>query len=315
MVSFRFHLVSLIGMFLALGIGIAVGATVVDRATVTLLEDRVEAVGRRAEQTNAQNDRLRAELDRWEKFVGETGDELVEGRLTDVDVLLVGVRGVDRDPVARMRQSLAAAGARLRGTVWLTGKLRLEEPAQVQALADALGVTAGPADADADLVRRAAIDRMAAALAGTVEGSPLLALRDGGFVDLEPPEGGDVDLVTVPSAQTRFVVVSGAKPDIPNDKLGTPFAAALAERAPLRVLAAEPAPETTDRAPVDRALFVGPLRADDETSGRLSTVDNLESYRGRVAAVLAVADLGLGKVGHYGVGPGASRMAPEPAPA
>ena len=44
MINFRFHLVSLTAVFLALGIGIAVGATVVDRATVDFLETRLKGV-------------------------------------------------------------------------------------------------------------------------------------------------------------------------------------------------------------------------------------------------------------------------------
>ena len=43
---------------------------------------------------------------------------------------------------------------------------------------------------------------------------------------------------------------------------------------------------------------------------RLSTVDNLESFMGEAASVLAVEDLAVPRVGHYGVGPGADRLLP-----
>ena len=146
MVSFRFHLVSIIGVFLALGIGIAVGASVVDRATVSALERQLDSVGGRADRTNSENDRLRSDVERWEKFADEAGDELVEGRLAGVDIVVVGVQGVDREPVDRLRQSIVAAGGRVRGTVWLTGKLQLKEPGDVASLSDALVVAPGPAD-------------------------------------------------------------------------------------------------------------------------------------------------------------------------
>ena len=42
----------------------------------------------------------------------------------------------------------------------------------------------------------------------------------------------------------------------------------------------------------------------------VSTVDDLEDFRGRAATVLALADLGAGRVGHYGLGPGADRLVP-----
>jgi hypothetical protein len=303
MVSFRFHLVSLIGVFLALGIGIAVGASVVDRATVTALERQLDAVGARADATNAENDRLRVDVERWERFADQAGDELVEGLLAGAEVIVVGVNGIDGTPVDSLRQSLLNAGARVHGTVWLTGRLRLAEPAQVQGLADALGVSPG----SADLMRQALVDRVAAWLAtGAV--SPLPPLRDAGFVDVD----GGLDPTLPPPPGVRVVVVSGAKAEVPNEDLAVPLVAELARQAPRRVLAAEAGREPTAEAPAERAVFVGPLRADDRIDDRISTVDHLESYRGRVAAVLAVADLGeAGKVGHYGVGSRATRLVPE----
>ncbi|HVF75474.1 MAG TPA: copper transporter [Acidimicrobiales bacterium] len=309
MVSFRFHLVSLIGIFLALGIGIAVGATVVDQATVDYLERQVRDVGSRAARTNAENDRLAQEVARWDKFADEAGDELVDGRLAGRDVLVVAVQGIDRQPVERLRQSIVAAGGRLQATVWLTSKLRLDQPGHVQTLSEVMSVS----PASADLVRRNLIDRLAAEWARGGGVGSLTELRESGFVQIETQAGSTVPLVSVPLPGTRFVVVGGHKAEVPDEQLARPFAAALARQAPLRVLAAESEKPGTEEQPPERGLFVGPLRADEEANKRLSTVDNLESYRGRVAAILAIADLGPeGKVGHFGVGPRASRLVPEP---
>lgn len=302
MVSFRFHLVSLIGVFLALSIGIAIGATVVNEATVSQLENQVDAVGKRATTTNDANDRLRGDIERWERFAEQAGDELFDGRLAGTDVLLIGVQGIDRGPLDRLRQSIVAAGARVQGTVWFTSKLKLEEPSHVAALSEALVVAPGPAD----LVRRSMLDRLAVQWAAGNGPSSLEALQAAGFIDLAIPAGSTV----APTASTRFVVVSGAKPDVANELLAAPFASALSARAPTRVLAVEAGRDD----PPERALFVGPLRDDGDVNARLSTVDNIESYRGRVAAVLALDDLGpQGKVGHFGIGHRASRLVPEPA--
>lgn len=307
MVSFRFHLVSLIGIFLSLGIGIAVGATVVDQATVDYLERQVREVGDRADRTNAENDRLTHELGTWQKFADEAGDELVEGRLRGIDVVVVAVQGVDRQPVERLRQSFVSAGARLHGTVWFTSKLRLDQPASVSTLSELLVVSPGPAD----LVRRSLIDRLATQWA-TGAATPLRSLEQEGFVELEVPAGTNVDITVLP-AGVRVVVVGGGKAEVPDEQLALPLASSLARQAPLRVLAAEAEVPATGSTPPARAVFVGVLRTDGDVAARLSTVDNLESYRGRIAAVLALADLGAeGKVGHFGVGPRASRLVPEP---
>ena len=44
MVNLRYHVVSLVAVFLALGIGIVMGATVIDRVTVDALNNRVHDV-------------------------------------------------------------------------------------------------------------------------------------------------------------------------------------------------------------------------------------------------------------------------------
>ena len=62
MVNFRFHLVSLTAVFLALAAGITIGAGVVDRATVDQIERRLTDVDARRQATNDENDQLRADL-------------------------------------------------------------------------------------------------------------------------------------------------------------------------------------------------------------------------------------------------------------
>ena len=42
MINFRFHLISLVAVFLALGVGVAMGASFIDRATVDSLRGRVD---------------------------------------------------------------------------------------------------------------------------------------------------------------------------------------------------------------------------------------------------------------------------------
>ena len=51
------------------------------------------------------------------------------------------------------------------------------------------------------------------------------------------------------------------------------------------------------------------VRADEQLAAVVSTVDNLELTEGKVAAVLALADL-PGTVGHYGVGEDADAALP-----
>lgn len=308
MINFRFHLVSLTGIFLALGIGIAVGATVVDRATVDALQSRLDGVERRVNATDRENERLQGELRRWAVFAEQGGAPAVAGRLDGVPVLVLGVRGVDRAPVDELRQKLAVADAQLGGTAWFTSKFRLEKPEDIAQLAEIVGVPPRGALS----VRRNAVALLAAALASEEPSGLLLALRDAAFVDFEDPAGGPVDLGAAPVAGSRFVVVSGPGAEVPDADLAIPLVEQLGRAARARVLAAEagtgPATVTAATRP---AVFVGPIRADEGLAGLISTVDNLEDFKGRFAAVYALRDLGSGKVGHFGIRPGATALVPE----
>lgn len=306
MISFRFHIVSLTAVFLSLAIGIGIGAAVVDRKTVDFLEGRLDTVERNANKTATENDQLRDELNGWKQFGDQGATAFVRGQL-EVPVIVVGVQGVDRKPLDAFRQMLLASSARLQGTVLFTSKLKLSNPDDVRALQAIIGVpTARP-----DLLRRAMASRLAE---GWLPGGPptvLPALRDAGFVEFEPPSGEPVDLNLVPPAGTLTVVVSGPTAEVPNAEVAQPFATSLALRAANSVLVAEAGRDATADAPAQRAVFLRPIRDDEAIASRLSTVDNLEEVRGRVAAVLALVGLVEGKTGHYGTGRGAQRLVPE----
>ncbi|MBA2752569.1 MAG: copper transporter, partial [Actinobacteria bacterium] len=235
MVNFRFHLVSLTAVFLALAVGIGLGATVVDQATVDVLQRRLDGVSERVDRTDGENQRLRDDLGRWSRFAEEASNESVEGRLTDVPVVAVAVQGTERAPVEALQASLVAAGARYQGTLWLTSKLRLDKPEDIADLAQIVGATTRAPDP----VRQAAVARMTAALGSANAPLLLRALRDATFLDIEAP-ADDVAALDGLLPTTRFVVVSSSEAEVPNEQLAIPFAAQLADAARSRVLAAEP---------------------------------------------------------------------------
>jgi hypothetical protein len=307
MISFRFHLLSITAVFLALAVGIAIGATVVDRATVDALQNRLDTVASRVKNTDARNAQLRGDLDQWGKFSDQVGDELVAGRLAGTRVLVLAVRGLDKGTLDRFRQSLVAGGAELQGTVWFTSKLLLDKPNDVNTLSQLLGL----ANTQPDDLRKAVVSRLASSWAGSGEANPLPVLLTSAFLEFEAPTAAPVDPSNVPRSQTRFVVASGPKPDVPNDQLAVPLATELARSFPVRVLAAEPGGPVTKDTPIP---FVATLRQNNAVASLLSSVDNMADYRGRVASVLAIADFGRGKVGHYGTEARATRLVPESAP-
>ena len=106
----------------------------------------------------------------------------------------------------------------------------------------------------------------------------------------------------------RYVVVSGADPTVPNADFIDPLIADLAALGPVPLVAVSAA---ADYLGTDRDAFLVPLLDDPEITSRISSVDDLELFAGAVGVVYALAELGTGKSGHYGLGASATAVLPE----
>ena len=146
MINFRFHLVSLTAVFLALAVGIAMGATVVQKKTVDALDARIKAVEQKVTPLERQVDQLNAQRAVDTDHANAAADLAVSGRLPQVNVILVAAEGTDRVAVQTLRDALLHADANVEGTLWLSSKLRLDKPADVHALGEAFNVSTPTAD-------------------------------------------------------------------------------------------------------------------------------------------------------------------------
>jgi hypothetical protein len=342
-INLRYHIVSITAVFLALGIGLTLGSTFLDRVTVDTLKSQLDDVQVRVDQTEAENEdlanRLRSVEDRDDGFAAELPERLLGGHLDAVPVLVVATRGTDESLVESTIGALSAGGAQVAGTWWLTDRWLLDDADEVSELGDLLGLST----TDADRLRRNGAIRMAELFddasqvppppeeeAGEIPSvDPVTAapppsepglvaeLETAGFVDYQALPGSGDERVLLPGAAARYVVVSGTQPEA-GPQL---FAAALVEETVAEgvapVVAAQGAvdlPETDADRPasedVRRTTFVGPLRAGEITRDRLSTVDDLDTAAGLAAVVLALEDLAEDRTGHYGVAPGAARLLP-----
>src|SRR5688572_17579532 len=149
MINFRFHIVSLIAVFLALAIGVVMGATVIDQAIVDGLNARINDVEREANAQRADNNELRTEVERLEDYIDRTDEYAVTGQLEDVPVAVVALRGVDADEVNAAVELARTAGASAPGVLWLEEKWLLPDGETRGQLADLLG----EADDDRDTLR------------------------------------------------------------------------------------------------------------------------------------------------------------------
>jgi hypothetical protein len=325
LISFRYHIVSLVAVFLALAIGIAAGSTVIKESVVNNLQANVDSVNKRLNDVEKHDRDLTAELAALHQLDKGLSDEgarqFLVNRLFDRPVLVVSVDGVDGDALGAMRTDLKVAGARVAAVLRLNSKLALDNPDDQKSLAAIIG-----SGTDADSTRGALVDRLAAlvlrASATTTTGSttttgevaappvsPLLSLLvdldKHGFVSLSAL----VDDPTTLRGPLTTIVLSGAGAKLDDAQVVVPFLRKVATGPHPLVLAAEANPAG---GAVTRGSFVGPIRADIGLRGRVATVDDMESFAGRAAAVLSLVDLEQGHVGHYGIATDADRLLPSP---
>jgi hypothetical protein len=318
---------------------------VIQQSLVDQLEgnlDRLEAVNDDVEQRNSELDDLVGRLRETESALAEQGPvQLLQGRLPDTTVVMMGVDGINEGSLDALRDALATAGATVIGPIWLRERLALPEGDGIEDLAAILGVEpTSPPVVQAELVQqlggllavvsasrpvptegegsgRAAVSTRTAVGNGIRLLDLLEDLEQARFVDVD---GGLDELRGSTFVGTRLVVAGGQGATIDHRAVVLPILeqlgrngrpVAVAVEAPLVDVDAPPEPEEGGVTPGE---FVGAIRSDRRLREQVSTVDDAGMFVGWAATVLALGDLGEGRVGHYGTGDGAERLLPAPAP-
>ncbi|MDT5043687.1 MAG: hypothetical protein QOE51_4672, partial [Actinoplanes sp.] len=112
MINFRYHVVSLTAVFLALAIGLVVGTAALNGPVADSLKDQVTALSKDNSNYRDQANQYRDELNRAQDFATEVSGPLVAGKLTGRRVLLVALPG-GQDYLDGVKSMLAVAGAKV----------------------------------------------------------------------------------------------------------------------------------------------------------------------------------------------------------
>src|SRR5918996_1677465 len=295
MVSFRFHLVSLVAVFLALGLGVVAGTTVINRGIVRQLEQQTGEFTQRARQAEAQVNALT-------EFGEEVMGYVVEDRLTGDEVVIVTQEGTDEGAIASARRALEQAGADMLGVLTVSDRMAL---ADESSRADVAGIVGRLATDDPEVLTAEAAGGMATELAFGADAADILpALIREEFILVGEREVGDGVLRSL-DGDEALVVVAGGRDDpvIDPGRFLVPLVEGLVADG-ARVAAAEGLDT--------RYPFVTLLRSDGAVNGAVTTQDNVDQVPGEVGLVLGVDDALRGTTGHYGVKDGASSLLPPP---
>ena len=330
MISFRFHLISITAIFLAMAIGVLVGSTFVDRAIVDGLQNRIDTVEGNLEERQAENEALESERNRLGSFIGAGADYAVTDRLTDVPVFLLATRGVDEDTVEQLALLAVRAGAVVPGVVWIEDRFALageDDLVELQTILDTQIPEPGQLQAaafEAVFNELAAPDPVVGPPGSTLPGDPELpattipalaasptldALLAARFLGVEPIDESSPLPSTLAGSGARLLLVTGATEEALAAMPATVATAAVGTGAV--VLVADVFVETEEGP--ERGETITTLLS-DVVRDLVVLVDDADLVEGRVAAVLALDAAADGLTGHFGYGPGADAALPQWSP-
>lgn len=318
MIDFRYHLVSLISVFLALAVGIVLGAG-------PLRENLGDQLAGQVEQLRSEQDRLRTEADelatrndQLASFVSDIGPELVADTLPGARVAVLTDDSSTRPDTDRISALLEEAGVAstirvdLQPSLWEPGQeqKRAESVEQIRAIAPALLQDGLDDSEQLSAVVAALLTPSGGDLGEDLRTQVWQVLTGHQMVALDGEMPAAVD----------GVVVAGAAPEQFTDESEDEDAAA--ERAQsllttrtalLTTLSETGVPAVVSAATPGNDASTGILRTvrGDGAFDALSTTDRLQEADGPLLAVLALIEQTRGGQGAYGTTADADDRLPE----
>jgi hypothetical protein len=310
-IDFRYHLVSIVSIFLALAVGILLGAGPLQEDLGKTLSNQVSTLRKEKDVLRTQLEQAQARVDASDKFVTAVTPALTRSRLGGRSAVVVTLPGTDASLVTGVTKALTSSGATISGTVevqdaWTDPSKRSFNDQLVASLAPLVGLTEVSGSLQsrmgALLARALVVDRVSDADRPSASATQALTgLKEAGLATF----AGDG-----PAPATLAVVVAPA----PDEKSTTDQRQAdlTGWVALVRQLdeASNGAVVVGDDQGSTSGGLVRAVRADDATAAKVSTVDDIGAAMGRIALVYALRQQMAGEAGQYGVDGGASALLP-----
>jgi hypothetical protein len=310
-IDFRYHLVSIIAIFLALAVGLVVGATSLSGPVETALNKAEKTVTDANNNLRAENDLLKQQVANGQAFAQAGSSRLVGGLLTGENVAVIDAPGVAGPVTSGVIATLEQAGARvttqvqLQPTFLATGgptessltelarqlSTRFGVPLPTGALYQA---ESGQQQAAA-LIAASVVSKNGVGLPASTSQAILSGFGVQGFLQvLKGPSAA------APAALAVLLTPSGTRPLAESQAL-VAVAAELKAVSLGTVMASGLSPVNASNAVTSEA-----------STGTVTTVDNADTEPGQIMVAQALRDLLDGKPPTaYGVAPG---TVPSPAP-
>jgi hypothetical protein len=314
-IDFRYHIVSLVAVFLALGVGIVLGSGPLDEQIQGALQTQTDDLRAEQRDLRGQVNDLQRQVAVGEEFAQEVITPTTANQLADRRVVFFVLPGAENDLADQAGQVLERAGATVTGRVNVTDvyvdPTKAKAPLEDLALRlvppgvefpdgatpiDRVGVVLARATVTDNRQDTQEIDQRAAEL--------LAGLQELGAIEVtgEPGRRSDLAVVIAPPPAED----DAADADVTrarNDALLGLVAALDAGGRGVVVTGPLPSAGTGG--------FVNVVRGSDDRAQGVSTVDLAESTVGQIAMVLALVEQTRGAAGDYGGGDGVDSVIPD----
>lgn len=310
MIDFRYHVVSIVAVFLSLAIGLVLGANALQGPVLHGLNATNKDLYNRNSKLRNDNNTLSHEIDGEEQVLSALGPQLLPGRLKGQSVVFVQTPGGNESIYQQLSKVVQTAGAKVQGEVTIQSQYLQQDQ---QTFLDRLVTQLAPSMTFQD--GASVYDRAGAVLAsaivtkgqsGSQDTSGILSgFNTANFITTSAPSlpRATLAIVIPPSGQDKTAAATG-------NKALVSLAGALADADDATVMAG----------PVTAAQDGGTITAlrDSDAAGKVSSVDSVDSptaVSGQVVVVLALQNqMATGKAGAYGTGSGAGGYMPNPIP-
>jgi hypothetical protein len=314
-IDFRYHLVSLIAVFLAVALGIVIGTTALNEPILADIENQVADLEQDKRALEDRTQQLQSQLDTAEAFEQAVAPALVDGTLAGRSVLLVRTNeDVAPEIVEQVTALISQAGGTVSGAISL--RPEYSDPSTASGLQNYVtgtGLPPGvqlPETDDAGQLVASLIAQvfMTPPAGGTVTDAAAVSSVLSGLTALDVLSA---DSDTVTPADYAVVLTAGAfTGDDAAERNAT-----VVELVSALDAAGSGAVVAGDAGAAGEDGLIGAIRGDTALSAAISTVDNVDTAAGRISTVLALGSESEGTSGKYGTGEDTQPVPPVPAAA
>jgi len=282
LIDMRYHVISLVAVFLALGIGILLGTTLVERGLIAEQKSQIKSLRKTFGEIKEKNKSLHAELEAYQEFSDQARPYMTANRLAGRTLAVLSTDDLDDRVVGKVSEAVSGAGGSIPLTVILPDPALFDDAAVKESLSQLFQVPPQPA-----LLKDRTYAEVVTQLKSGSNPAMLSELARLGVIQIRG---------TFPGAVSAAILIASKKSSDPKylENADLPLARAM-------VAVALPA-VGVGGAETPEAVLEG-----YKQSG-ISTVDHVDTSPGQVAMVMVLE----GRGGNYGSGKAAERMIPEP---